>query len=326
MSLILRGEISRRLTIPEMDGNFIYLEDLALNVVGATGSPGPTGASGSTTILLVTRIGATGPTGSQGSPGNQGIQGPQGVPGLGIYLQGTLGSTASLPTQSQTGYSYIINNDVYVYGTESWIDAGPIVGPIGPTGPVGSTGPIGPAGGPQGPQGPTGATGPQGIEGPQGVTGPSGGPIGPTGATGPGSDPSQLISAILSNVTGTASGILGLSLVGASYSRGINLDGNIIRLNQEEDPSKYYNITVNFYMSSTATASHTFRLEKNDGSGFFQTGIQLTIGQTTAHHFIPMTINEIVHVTGSASIAFTRTNSVGATPSIVGRINVVEIN
>ena len=71
MSLILRGDISRRLTIPEMDGNFLYLEDLALTVVGATGARGATGASGSITTVLVTTYlpGATGPQGSQGVPG-----------------------------------------------------------------------------------------------------------------------------------------------------------------------------------------------------------------------------------------------------------------
>ena len=326
MSLILRGEIGRRLTIPEMDGNFIYLEDLALTVVGATGAQGATGASGSTTIILVTRIGATGPTGPQGSPGQQGNQGNQGAPGLGIYLQGSLASTASLPTQSQNGYSYIINNDVYVYGTDSWIDAGPIVGPIGPTGPVGVTGPIGPAGGPEGPAGPTGATGPIGPEGPVGATGPSGGPIGPTGATGPGATPAGFISAILSNITGTASGNLGLTIVGASYSRDMEISGNRIRLNQSNDPDKIYNVTVNFYMYNNDLQTHYFRLEKDTGSGFFSTGIQLQIGNNAAHEYLPMTINEIIRVSASASLLFTRTNSVGATPSIVGRINVVEIN
>ncbi len=326
MSLILRGEIGRRLTIPEMDGNFLYLEDLSLNVVGATGAPGPTGASGSTTIILVTRIGATGPTGPQGGPGVQGQQGQQGVPGLGIYLQGSLASTASLPTQSQNGYSYIINNDVYVYGTDSWIAAGPIVGPVGPTGPVGVTGPIGPAGGPEGPAGPTGSTGATGPEGPIGPTGPSGGPIGPTGATGPGATPAGFISAILSNITGTASGNLGLTIVGASYSRDMEISGNRIRLNQSNDPDKIYNVTVNFYMYGNSEEAHYFRLEKDTGSGFFSTGIQVQVGSNAAHQYLPMTINEIIRVSASASILFTRTNSVGATPSIVGRLNVVEIN
>jgi hypothetical protein len=326
MSLILRGEISRRLTIPEFDGNFIYLEDLALNVVGSTGSPGPTGASGSTTIILVTRVGATGATGPQGNPGQQGNQGNQGAPGLGIYFQGELGSTASLPTQSQTGYSYIISNNVYVYSTQSWFNAGPIVGPIGPTGSIGLTGPIGPAGGPEGPAGPTGSTGATGPVGPIGVTGPSGGPIGPTGATGPGSTPAGFISALLSNITGTASGNLGLTILGASYSRDMEISGNTIKLNQSNNPDKIYNVTVNFYMYNNSTQSHYFRLEKDTGSGFFSTGIQLQIGSTTAHEYLPMTINEIVRVSASASLLFTRTNSVGATPSIVGRINVVEIN
>jgi hypothetical protein len=164
MSLILRGEIARRLTIPEMDGNFLYLEDLALSVVGATGAQGATGASGSITTVLVTTYlpGATGPQGEPGIPGEQGLQG---VPGLGVYIVGQLGNTGSLPATASNGTSYIISDDVYIYGTNSWINAGPIIGPAGATGTPGSTGPMGPAGGPRGA---TGATGPQGITGASG--------------------------------------------------------------------------------------------------------------------------------------------------------------
>jgi hypothetical protein len=32
MGLVLRTELGRRLTILEMDGNFVYLEDLALGI------------------------------------------------------------------------------------------------------------------------------------------------------------------------------------------------------------------------------------------------------------------------------------------------------
>jgi len=36
-SLVLRGEIGRRLTISEMDGNFLYLENLTKDAGGNTG-------------------------------------------------------------------------------------------------------------------------------------------------------------------------------------------------------------------------------------------------------------------------------------------------
>lgn len=413
MSLILRGEIARRLTIPEMDGNFLYLEDLALSIVGATGATGPTG---SVTTILVTRV-EVGATGPEGQPGAAGPQGPQGVPGLGIYLVGELGSTSSLPATESNGISYIINDDVYVYGTNSWINAGPIVGPVGPTGPVGATGPIGPAGGPKGatgatgpqgatgatgsvttvlvtrvevgatgPEGPPGAAGPQGpqgvpglgvylvgelgstsslpatesngisyiinndvyiygtnswinagpIVGPIGPTGPVGatGPIGPaggpkgaTGATGPAGvvEPSDFISLSISNITGTSSGDLGLTLISASHSRGIELSDNVIKFNQNEESDKFYNVNVNFYMYNNSAQYHYFRLEKDTGSGFGSSSIQLEIGNNSAHQYIPMTINEVLHITGSASLVFTRTNDVATSPVIIGRLNITEI-
>ena len=420
MSLILRGEINRRLTIPEMDGNFLYLEDLSLSVVGATGptgSRGATGASGSITTILVTTFlpGATGP---QGEPGLPGEPGPQGVPGLGVYFIGELGNTSSLPATASNGTSYIISNDVYIYGTNSWINAGPIIGPVGPTGSEGATGPMGPAGGPRGATGVTGptgsrgatgasgsittilvttylpgATGPQGEPGlpgepgPQGVPGlgvyfigelgstsslpatasngtsyiissdvyiygtnswfnagpiigpvgptgsegatgpmgPAGGPRGATGPTGPSPDPSQFISVSLTNVSGPTSGNLGLSLVSGSHSRGIELVDNVIKLNQDEDSDRFYNVSVNFYMYNNTAVYHYFRLETDTGSGFASTGLQLEIGNNAAHSYLPMTINEVLHITGSASLVFTRTNTVSQEPVVMVRINIVEI-
>jgi hypothetical protein len=306
MSLILRGEIARRLTIPEMDDNFLYLEDLALSVVGATGATGSPGATGSITTILVTRIGATGATGPQGAPGPAGEHGLQGVPGLGVYFIGELGNTSSLPATASTGTSYLISSDVYIYGTNSWFNAGPIVGPAGPTGPVGATGPIGPAGGPVGPKGSTGATGPQ-------------------GPTGPSATPSQFISLELSNITGTSSGNLGLTLVSASHSRGIDVVDNVVKFNQDGDSDRFYNVNVNFYMYNNANEYHYFRLEKDTGSGFGTASLQLEIGNSVAQQYIPMSINEILHITGSASLVFTRANDVGATPSINGRLNIIEI-
>ncbi len=306
MSLILRGEIARRLTIPEMDGNFLYLEDLALSVVGATGATGSPGATGSITTILVTRIGATGATGPQGLPGAAGPQGIQGVPGLGVYLIGELGNTSSLPATASTGTSYLISSDVYIYGTNSWFNAGPIAGPVGPTGPVGATGPIGPAGGPVGPKGATGATGPQ-------------------GPTGPSETPSQFISLELSNITGTSSGNLGLTLVSASHSRGIDVVDNVVKFNQDGDSERFYNVNVNFYIYNNNLENHDFSLQKDTGSGFSSFGIPLSIGTYPPHEYLTMTINEVLHITGSASVVFTRTNEVANDFTAVGRLNIIEI-
>jgi hypothetical protein len=306
MSLILRGEIARRLTIPEMDGNFLYLEDLALSVVGATGATGSPGATGSITTILVTRIGATGATGPQGAPGPAGDHGLQGVPGLGVYFIGELGNTSSLPATASNGTSYLISSDVYIYGTNSWFNAGPIAGPVGPTGPVGATGPIGPAGGPVGPKGATGATGPQ-------------------GPTGPSETPSQFISLELSNITGTSSGNIGMSLVSASHSRGIDVVDNVVKFNQDGDSDRFFNVNLNFYIYNNAAQYHYFRLEKDTGSGFSTLGIQLEIGNNASHQYLPMTINEVLHISGSASLVFTRTNNVANDFTLIGRLNIIEI-
>ena len=78
-------------------------------------------------------------------------------------------------------------------------------------------------------------------------------------------------------------------------------------------------------MYNNAAEYHYFRLEKDTGSGFSSVGLQLEIGSQASHQYIPMTMNEIIRVTGSASLVFTRTNNVSASPVIIGRINIVEI-
>ena len=158
---------------------------------GIQGSQGPQGSAGS-----------QGPQGPQGPTGPQGTQGPQGSAGFGIQFEGQLSSTASLPQPSVQGYSYLIDNQLWVYDSfGNWVNGGQIQGPQGiqgiqgeqgpqgirgATGPQGIQGTQGPQGneGPQGPQGIRGATGPQG---PQGIQGPQGneGPQGPQGIQGP---------------------------------------------------------------------------------------------------------------------------------------------
>ena len=87
-SLTLRGEIKRRLNINEMDGNFLYLQDLAISatagqgIVGATGPAGPQGTTGPTGPAG--NNGATGPAGNNGATGPAGNNGATGPAGSGI--------------------------------------------------------------------------------------------------------------------------------------------------------------------------------------------------------------------------------------------------
>jgi Collagen triple helix repeat (20 copies) len=141
---------------------------------GDTGSQGPTGPTG-----------ATGPQGPQGNTGATGATGPQGPAGTGLNMKGTVATAADLPTTGNAAndtYTALDTGHAWTWNGTTWIDIGPIQGPVGPAGPTGAQGAPGPTG-PQGPIGNTGATGPQG---PQGIQGPKGdqGATGATGATG----------------------------------------------------------------------------------------------------------------------------------------------
>jgi hypothetical protein len=171
MGLKLRQEKGTKLTIPEMDNNFIYLESLSGTSMsgpqGAVGSIGPQGAVGS--------IGPTGSTGVTGATGTRGATGPTGSAGIGATgPQGPAGSGSAGGATGPTG-------PVGSAGTGA-------TGPTGSSGPagIGATGPAG--SGATGPTGPsiTGPTGPAGVTGQAGATGPTG-PVGSagTGATGP---------------------------------------------------------------------------------------------------------------------------------------------
>ena len=121
-----------------------------------------------------------------------------------IRVQGVLNSSNDLQSilYPIVGHAYVINDELWVYTGNGWVNigdfrgprgyAGPtgeigftgltgMTGPIGtgPTGPIGATGMTGPIG--TGPTGPIGFTGMTGMTGPIGI----GGPIGPTGMTGP---------------------------------------------------------------------------------------------------------------------------------------------
>ena len=124
-SLILRGEISRKITVEELDGNFLYLESISGGGSASTGPQGDQGPQG---------FGSQGPQGDQG-PQGFGSQGPQGDFGS-QGPQGFTGDTGDVGSQG---------------------DQGP-QGDIGPQGDVGSMGDQGS----QGDIGPQGDVGPQG--------------------------------------------------------------------------------------------------------------------------------------------------------------------
>ncbi len=101
----------------------------------------------------------------------------------GIRILGTLPIPEELPAGAELNDAYIIDEDLYTYTAEGWVNAGKIRGPQGPRGEKGDQGlpgiqgQIGPKGdkgdkgdqGPVGPQGPTGDKGATGDKGEQGA-------------------------------------------------------------------------------------------------------------------------------------------------------------
>jgi hypothetical protein len=148
MSIITRVSKGSRLSVQEMDGNLIYLEELAQSNSGPTGSTGPQGEVGPQGAT-----GSTGEVGPQGATGSTGEVGPQGPTGL-TGPQGATGSTGEVGPQGATGSTGLT-------GPQGATGSTGEVGPQGPTGPTGSTGEVGP----QGPTGSTGEVGPQGATG-----------------------------------------------------------------------------------------------------------------------------------------------------------------
>lgn len=127
-----------------------------------SGTPGPTGATGSTGVPGTNGLnGVTGPTGATGADGADGTS---------VVIQGSVATSANLPTTGNTqGDGYITQNTghLWVWNGSSWIDAGLIQGPAGATGPTGNTGA-------NGSQGPTGATGADGAANAWGLNGNTG--------------------------------------------------------------------------------------------------------------------------------------------------------
>ena len=113
MSLQLRKNKGARLTINELDDNFIYL-DSKLGATGEQGAEGPQGPQG-----------PQGELGPQGLKGDIGPQGLQGATGAASTVAGPAGVSVSSATVDETGRLVITKTD------NSTIDAGNVVGPVG---------------------------------------------------------------------------------------------------------------------------------------------------------------------------------------------------
>ena len=210
-------------TITEVDLPLFYATMIELARV-----PGPTGAQGPPGNAATIEAGTT----TTGDPGTDALvsnvgdehfaifdftipRGDKGDQGTGLTIKGTVANSAALPaTGNEPGDMWIATDTGHgwTWDGDSWVDAGPIQGPVGPQGPTGPTGSTGATGTaatatagttttgapgssanvlnagttsaavfdfviPRGDVGPTGATGSQGIQGIQG-------PPGSTGATG----------------------------------------------------------------------------------------------------------------------------------------------
>lgn len=115
-------------------------------------------------------------------------KGVQGRPGAGIYIRGELASPDNLPAAGESGDSFVIGGDLWVWTEGAWTNTGEIRGPQGAVGPKGDVGARGDPGeqGPQGLQGVPGVKGDRGDIGPKGDAGERGiqgepGPPGPAG-------------------------------------------------------------------------------------------------------------------------------------------------
>lgn len=119
---------------------------------GATGYTGPQGDTGPTGVTgapgTATNTGATGPTGYTGPAstvtgptGLTGQSGPTGPAGTSVKVLGSVTGPTGLPGYP-TGYTgangdgYLTSSDgnLWVWGSNAWVNAGHIAGPTGPTG------------------------------------------------------------------------------------------------------------------------------------------------------------------------------------------------
>lgn len=167
-------------------------------------------------VDILVRTGMPGPPGPPGVAGPEGPPGPPGPDGRVTSIVGSFGrvrTPADLPLDGsfpagwdddwpefdfaipdglallyRASFPDPLDQHVFVFVGDDWVDLGTATGPQGPTGAQGPPGATGAPGQPghEGPPGPAGAQGARGEPGLQGVQGPPGaGPAGPQGSAGP---------------------------------------------------------------------------------------------------------------------------------------------
>lgn len=110
---------------------------------GWTGSQGPVGFTGSMGWLGYTGSAGAGYTGSIGGPGPIGFTGSQGITGriaVEVIIVGETTDANTLPETANTGETWLVNDNFFIYHTDQWWDIGPARGPAGY---IGSQGPQG---------------------------------------------------------------------------------------------------------------------------------------------------------------------------------------
>jgi len=142
--------------IEEVDLPGFY--ETLIELARVPGPPGPVGQKGDAATIEVGTT-TTGSAGTQAQVVNVGDEhsaifdftipkGDKGDQGTGINIKGTVPDSASLPTTgNQPGDMWIASDTGHgwTWDGDSWVDAGPIQGPVGPQGPQGVQGPKGDA-------------------------------------------------------------------------------------------------------------------------------------------------------------------------------------
>jgi hypothetical protein len=209
------------------------------------------------------------PTGWAAAMGPAGPQGSSGAPGQGLAILGYYSTLpelqAAYPTGS-VGNGYLVGSNLYIWISNSWQNAGPIVGPTGPTGPSG------------GPTGPTGAIGPTGPQGSATGYSPAQNdywdiPVPATVADALNQLVSRVKTATFSGTTDATSASITIDEVAYSAIARLVVTANgtsAYQFNSHysgDDPTIFVlgGTTISFNLSE---ASHPFKLQEDIGSGF----------------------------------------------------------
>jgi hypothetical protein len=106
MTLILRSDLNRKLSIEELDNNFTYLEDISSGGTFSQGATGPAGATGP--------VGATGPSGGGTSSLPDEFEHQNSVTGFRLINRSAISELGQ--TSSIAGVIYTSDDDLYAVG------------------------------------------------------------------------------------------------------------------------------------------------------------------------------------------------------------------